>query len=284
LIVAVGAVLAAAGVALGGRSAAAAPRRMAGVLPLASMIRSVDNHRHRHRRQLVAAVGVAAMAGVVSVLAVGVVGAVGAASLFGGAAAVALAMLRARKARERTETRAGVVDLCRAMAAELRAGRPSAEAFAAAAHGAPARLSDLLRSAVSIGRRGDMADLADTVAAAARSSDCSGLSRIVACWRVAAASGAALAPAIDRVADALQDEIDVARDVTSTLAGPRATVQLLACLPLIGLLLGTAIGASPADFLLRSGPGAGCLVVAIALDAAGVVWARRIAARAARVG
>jgi tight adherence protein B len=276
LTVAVAAVLAAAGVALGGRPAAA-PRRIAGVLPLVSTMRSADCRRQR----LVAIAGVAAIAGLVSVRAIGVVGA---ASLFGGVAAVALAVLRARKARERIEDRAGVVDLCRAMAAELRAGRAAAEAFAAAAHGAPARLSDLLRSAVSIGHRGDVADLADAVAAVARNPDCRGLSRIVACWRVAAASGAALAPAIDRVADALQDEIDVARDVASTLAGPRATVQLLACLPLIGLLLGTAIGARPAEFLVRSGPGVGCLVAAIALDVAGVGWARRIAARAARVG
>jgi tight adherence protein B len=277
LTVAMAAVLAAAGVAWSGRPVAAVPRRIARLFPPALMMPSVD----RHRRHLVTLAAVAAVACVVVVFAFGVVGA---ASLFGGAAAVALAALRARKARERSENRAGVVDLCRAMAAELRAGRPSAEAFAAAAHGAPARLSDLLRSAVSIGRRGDAADLADAVAAVARSPDCHGLSRVVACWRVAAASGAALAPAIDRVADALQDEIDVARDVTSTLAGPRATVRVLACLPLIGLLLGTAIGARPAEFLLRSGPGVGCLAAATALDVAGVGWARRIAARAARVG
>ncbi|HEY0870009.1 MAG TPA: type II secretion system F family protein, partial [Acidothermaceae bacterium] len=111
----------------------------------------------------------------------------------------------------------------------------------------------------------------------------SGLRRLAACWRVAAASGASLAPAIDRVADALQDEIDVGRDVTSTLAGPRATVQLLAGLPVLGLLLGTAIGARPVEFLLGSGQGLACLIAAAAFDSCGVVWARRIASRAARL-
>jgi len=177
-----------------------------------------------------------------------------------------------------------VVDLCRATAAELRAGRASADAFAAAVKASPAQLAVLLRPAVAVGRRGDSGDLADAVVRVAATPGCDGLRAVVACWRVAAASGAALAPAIDRVADALQDEIDLGREVTSIMAGPRATVQVLAGLPLIGLLLGTAIGARPIDFLFGSAPGGGCVVGAVLLDALGVAWARRIARRAARLG
>src|SRR5450432_97614 len=102
----------------------------------------------------------------------------------------------------------------------------------------PRQLTTLLQPAITVGRRGDIADLANAVALVATNPGCAGLRRVAACWRVAAASGAALAPAIDRVADALQDEIDLGRDVTSTLAGPRATAHLLAGLPIIGLLLG----------------------------------------------
>jgi tight adherence protein B len=189
-----------------------------------------------------------------------------------------------RRARELLHTRAAVVDLCRALAAELRAGRSSAEAFAAAVQAGPTRLSAVLRSAVAVGRRGDTGDLADAVARVAASPGCDGLRAVVACWRVAAASGAALAPAIDRVADALQDEIDLGREVTSIMAGPRATVHVLAGLPVIGLLLGTAIGARPTDFLVGSVPGVGCVLGAALLDGLGVAWARRIARRAARLG
>ena len=189
-----------------------------------------------------------------------------------------------RHARELLQTRTAVVDLCRATAAELRAGRASADAFAAAVQAGPTRLAALLQPAVAVGRRGDSGDLADAVARAAASPGCDGLRALVACWRVAAASGAALAPAIDRVADALQDEIDLGREVTSIMAGPRATVQVLAGLPVIGLLLGTAIGARPIDFLFGSAPGVGCLLGAVVFDALGVVWARRIARRAARLG
>ena len=189
-----------------------------------------------------------------------------------------------RRTRELRHTRAAVVDLCRAMAAELRAGRASADAFADAVQAGPIRLSAVLRPAVAIGRRGDSGDLADSVARVAASPGCDGLRAVVACWRVAAASGAALAPAIDRVADALQDEIDLGREVTSTMAGPRATVQVLAGLPVIGLLLGTAIGARPIDLLFGSAPGVGCVFGAVVLDALGVAWSRRILRRAARLG
>jgi tight adherence protein B len=204
--------------------------------------------------------------------------------ILGGGAAVALMIRRRGRSRQVNEVQVAVVDLCRATAAELRAGHASAQAFASAVHAAPSRLTVLLRSAAVIAHRGDIGDLADAVTAVGAEPGCSGLRRIAACWRVAAASGASLAPAIDRVADALQDEIDVGRDVTSSLAGPRATVHLLAGLPVLGLLLGTAIGARPIDFLLGSGPGFGCLITAAVLDASGVAWARRIASRAARLG
>jgi tight adherence protein B len=189
-----------------------------------------------------------------------------------------------RSAHERRQTHTAVVDLCRAMAAELRAGRASADAFAAAVQASSPLLAALLKPAVAVGRRGDSGDLADAVGLVSANPGCDGLRAVVACWRVAAASGAALAPAIDRVADALQDEIDLSREVTSIMAGPRATVHLLAGLPVIGLLLGTAIGARPIDFLFGSAPGVGCVLGAVVLDALGVAWSRRIARRAARLG
>src|ERR1019366_2403346 len=69
-----------------------------------------------------------------------------------------------RRGRELLQTRTSVVDLCRATAAELRAGRASADAFAAAVHAGPTRLAALLQPAVAAGRRGGRDDLADAVA------------------------------------------------------------------------------------------------------------------------
>jgi tight adherence protein B len=228
-------------------------------------------------RRLVVVASVAATALMVAVGTLGTV--VGS----GAACAVVFVVDHHRRARQLQQTHAGVVDVCRAMAAELRAGRPVPAAFGAAARAGPPALVALLQPAVGVARRGDGAELADAVAVMAASPGCAGLSRVVACWRVAATSGAALAPAIDRVADALQDDIDLRRDITSTLAGPRATAHLLAGLPVVGLLLGTAIGADPVGFLFGSGPGIGCLLAAVVLDTAGLAWARRISRRVTRL-
>jgi tight adherence protein B len=256
------------------RAAAASTGRLGRVLPRAEVTTT--------KPALIGAAGAASVAGLVLAL-----GAATSVALVCVALAAALFVACSRKRSLDRETRSGAVDLCRATAAELRAGRPSSEAFAAAAAGCPEPLALVLRSAVAVGRRGDHADLADAIDAVASTRgrpELDGLRRISACWRVAAVSGAALAPAIDRVADALQDEIDLSRDVATILAGPRATVQLLAALPVVGLLLGTAIGARPLGFLLQSEPGLMCLCAAIALDIVGVAWARRIAVRAARLG
>ncbi len=56
-----------------------------------------------------------------------------------------------------------IVDLCRAIAAELRAGHPSGQAFAAAVHAAPPPLDLLLQPASTVAARGDIGDLADAV-------------------------------------------------------------------------------------------------------------------------
>jgi len=196
-------------------------------------------------------------------------------------AVVAAAVTRARSRRALEATRASVVELLRAAAGELRSGRPGGAAFAAAVESAEPGLRVAIWPLAAVAARGDVAELADAMrVVAASGAGLAGLSRFAACWQVAATSGAALAPAVDRVADALHDEIAFAASVAASLAAPRATVRLLAVLPVLGLALGGAIGARPVSFLLGSPAGLGCLAVAVGFDAAGVAWARRIAHRA----
>jgi len=231
----------------------------------------------RRRRLGVAAVSSCAFA----VVTLGVFGAL---TVIAVVAVGVVAAARTRQAKLLDQTRVAMVDLCRATAAELRAGQPLAGALSAAARGAPFTIAEALRPAVAVSRRGDAADLAEVLRAAARAPGCDGLRSIAACWQVATSSGSTLAPAIDRVGDALQDDIDLRRDVRSLLAGPRTTMRLLAVLPAVGLLLGSAIGARPLSFLIGSPPGWGCLIGALLFDAAGIGWSRRIAAHAARLG
>ena len=217
-------------------------------------------------------------AGALLVVAVGLTAAV-AAGVAG--AVVAWAVARARVRQARAATRVGVVELLRSVAGELRSGRPAGVAFAVAAQLAEPRLRAVIAPLADVAARGDAGELADAMRAIAASRrDLAGLSRFAACWQVAATSGGALAPAVDRVADALHDEIDFAKSLTASLAAPRATVRLLAVLPVLGLALGGAIGARPLAFLLGSPAGLSCLAVAAGFEAAGVSWARRIARQA----
>ncbi|HEY0359593.1 MAG TPA: secretion protein F, partial [Mycobacteriales bacterium] len=103
------------------------------------------------------------------------------------------------------------------------------------------------------------------------------LTRLAAAWEVADSAGAPLADVLDRLdADlaALRRRRTRARAET---AAASATVRMLALLPLLGLGLGYALGADPLEVLLHSAGGAGSALVALALQATGLLWAERLA-------
>ena len=65
--------------------------------------------------------------------------------------------------------------------------------------------------------------------------------------------------------------------MTAALGPPRATAKMLATLPVIGVLLGTAMGVDPLDFLLTTGTGNVCLLGGLALALLGLWWVERLA-------
>ncbi|MFN8168321.1 MAG: type II secretion system F family protein [Candidatus Nanopelagicales bacterium] len=102
---------------------------------------------------------------------------------------------------------------------------------------------------------------------------------VSACWEVAEGSGAGLADALLTLADAARATERVRRELQAGLAEPRATALVLACLPLLGLLLGVLLGADPVSWLLGSAPGRVVLVAGAGLEVLGAWWAWRIAVR-----
>ena len=73
------------------------------------------------------------------------------------------------------------------------------------------------------------------------------------------------------------------RDRTeASLAGARATGTVLAGLPVLGVLLGQAMGASPIDVLLGGGVGGILLVLGSGLGCAGLLWTDAITERVCR--
>ncbi|MFF5519024.1 type II secretion system F family protein [Streptomyces coeruleorubidus] len=175
--------------------------------------------------------------------------------------------------RDRERRADAVIALCGALAGEVRAGRQPGEALLRAARDCGG-LADAQATVLAAARFGG--DVPDALATAARQPGAEGLRGLAACWRVAVDQGAGLAAGLDRLAAALRAERDQRSDLRAQSAGARATAVLLAGLPALGLLIGTALGADPLHVLLHTTAGLGCLVTGGVLEGLGLWWVLRI--------
>ncbi|MGW3308827.1 type II secretion system F family protein [Streptomyces sp. NPDC001073] len=194
------------------------------------------------------------------------------------AGAVGVPLLRrvrvAGEARRAGEVRGdAVIALCSTLAGEVRAGRQPGEALLRAAQDSGG-LGEAQAGVLAAARFGG--DVPGALTSAARQPGAEGLLGLAACWRVAVDQGAGLAAGLDRLEGALRADRDQRADLRAQLAGARATVVMLAGLPVLGLLLGAAMGADPLRVLLHSGAGLACLVVGGLLEGLGLWWAMRI--------
>ncbi|MEZ0069577.1 tight adherence protein B [Streptacidiphilus sp. MAP12-20] len=182
---------------------------------------------------------------------------------------------RRRAARERERRRTAVVELCSALAGELRTGATPHQAVEMAVEGLPHGDALDLTGLLAAVRLGGSVEAA--LALLAELPGAEGAAGAAACWRVTSSSGAGLAAGLDRVAEGLRAERALRDTVRAELAGPRSTAVLLALLPLFGLGLGAALGADPLRVLLHTTPGLVCLLLGSALECAGLAWTARIA-------
>ncbi|WP_245600838.1 type II secretion system F family protein [Streptomyces sulphureus] len=203
-----------------------------------------------------------------------------------GAACVPLAArwlrrrLLVRGAEEREEE---VIELCSVVAGELRAGRPPAQALSVGTelvgHGEEGGF--LEGTAVPAAARFG-GDVPEALREAARTEGAQGLSGVVACWQVAVDGGAGLARALERVGSSLQAEREQREELRAQLAGPWATVAVLAMLPVLGLVLGSAMEAEPLQVLFHTPSGLVCLLLGGLFEGAGLWWTCAIVRAAER--
>lgn len=170
-----------------------------------------------------------------------------------------------RRGKAAATARAEVAHACRVLAGQLRVGRIPAEALRVAADDCP-----VFASAASI------LDLGGDPVASWRSNaerpGCGGLAVLARAWRVATQTGAPLAPALERVSDALSADLATERLVFGEVAAARATGKLMAVLPACGIGIGYLIGGRPLQFLVAGPPGWICLLGGVVTAAAGVLW------------
>lgn len=163
-------------------------------------------------------------------------------------------------------------DAVAAMAAELSAGHSATRALERAF--ARDDLAPRSRAAIAWG-----GDVVEALRADARMPGCGLLLAVSACWSVAHGTGAGLAESLRRAVSADREDDEVRTQLAAHLAAPRATARMLAGLPVLGLILGIAMGGDPLAWLLGTPLGFGCLACGIGLTILGLLWTSRIAAR-----
>ncbi|MFI0738256.1 type II secretion system F family protein [Streptomyces sp. NPDC021100] len=182
-----------------------------------------------------------------------------------------------RRARERRSE--AVIELCGAVAGELRAGRQPGEAVRAFDGEALGPAWAAVPAAARFG-----GDVPAALREAGRQRGAEGLAGMAACWQVAVDGGAGLAAGLERVGHALSVERDQREELAAQLAGTRSTAVMLALLPAVALAMGTALGAEPLRVLLHTPAGLGCLALGGLLEGAGLAWTRHIVRAAAGGG
>jgi tight adherence protein B len=186
-------------------------------------------------------------------------------------------MLWRRRAatREAEHNAARMAEVCDLLAAELGAGRPTDAALDEAARAWP-----VLRPVSDVCRLGGDVPLALRGVASTPGAD--GLRLLAAAWAVSQRTGAGLGSATRRVADSVRRDQATRRVVAGELASARATARLVACLPVVALLMGSGAGADPWSFLLRTPLGLGCLSAGLLIGFLGLWWIELIAREAGR--
>jgi tight adherence protein B len=181
--------------------------------------------------------------------------------------------LSARADRQADGRLRSLADGLGALAADLRSGRSLEAAVGAAA---VACADDECGRALTTGVRAPGAPLAgsaDPVLADA-------FVRIGAAVALSARTGCSLAAVAGAVEDDLRGRHRLRLELRAATAAPRASAALLAGLPLLGLAMGSGIGADPWGVLTGTGVGQVLLVTGVGLEAAGLAWSRRLIARA----
>ncbi|MEO6604120.1 MAG: type II secretion system F family protein [Aeromicrobium sp.] len=194
----------------------------------------------------------------------------------GGVGWFALRQVRAERERRRAQARRDTVaEVVGLMAAELRAGILPQRALAGLAVDF-AFLTSASRAAELGG------DVSSALRRESATPGCELLADVSSAWMVAERSGAPLARVLDRLEASMRDDREIEREVQSGVAPARATGRLMAVLPVVGLTLGSGMGADPVTLLTGTVPGALCLAAGSACACAGVGWVNRIAATAER--
>jgi tight adherence protein B len=186
---------------------------------------------------------------------------------------------RIRRGRVIADRQAEAIEVVFALAGELRAGRPPGRALALVADTTPLLRAPLVEAAVAVEAGASPSAELRRIGALP---GCDGLQGVAAAWAVTESAGGAVAEVLDRLGDVLEADRQARSALDAALAAPRATMALLAGLPVLGIVLGQSLGARPLDLLVHRPLGWALLAAGTTLDLLGVAWTRVLVRRALR--
>lgn len=120
---------------------------------------------------------------------------------------------------------------------------------------------------------GDVAAALRLDAAASRQREWAALAAV---WELTDRRGVSMVAVADRLAEHGRQLAAARRLLNAELAEARATVRVLAMLPVIGLALGTVLGANPVRWLVASSAGHIVVAVAVGFEVLGWLWVRAL--------
>jgi tight adherence protein B len=183
---------------------------------------------------------------------------------------------RSRRAMDESRELETAIDV---LVGELRIGAHPAQAFAVAADETAGPVAQSCRAVAARARLG-----ADVTAGLNGVAEASTLpaqwNRLAVCWQLASQHGLAMSTLMRAAQRDIAERQRFSRQMTSAMAGARATAAILAGLPVLSVVLGQLIGADPVAFLLAGHAGGWLLVVGVTLVCSGLLWSDRITDRA----
>lgn len=109
-----------------------------------------------------------------------------------------------------------------------------------------------------------------------------GIPAAVAVCRMSKVSGAPQAEVLESCAQGITEVVEGISERKVALAGPKTTAWMLACMPLLGMILGAVIGARPLSFLTQTPLGFAVLIAGGAMEFLGLLWVRALVKKAER--
>ncbi|MDR1266525.1 MAG: hypothetical protein LBK42_13455 [Propionibacteriaceae bacterium] len=215
---------------------------------------------------------------VVAAPAVGLLSGAGAVvlALAGLGATVGLLAWRKRREAKALATRRAAVRACGVLDSLLAQGRAPVQGLIQASQDCP-----LLAPAAACAQMGG--DVAAVLRRSSAAPGAEGLAEVARAWSLTERTGAPLHGVLARSQANLRSQAELSDVIAQELASSRATSQLLAILPLLGLGLTAMVGGDPLGFLTGTVVGRVCFLAGVALICLGALWSDALALRASRL-